>query len=143
MIARYTFIIDVTILTVTTTQTILHREWLSCIKRAGISRQTSIEIVTMHTFAPAVTELFFHLSPRKVEPRFIEKRAELICSGHPHHHRRGIGHPAETRLTFSQRVLGPPAFDQIGEQRRDQRGFNNEYRYPGNDPSAVFLPGGR
>src|SRR5690349_966612 len=119
MIARYTFIIDVAILTVMTTQTVLHREWLSCIKRADVCRQTSVEIVPMHALAPAVAELFSYLSPGKVQPPSIEIGAELIRPRHPHHHRRGIGHPAEPRLTFRQGALNPPAFDQIGQQRRD------------------------
>src|SRR5689334_6400407 len=69
IVARHTLIIDVTISTFTMTQTVLHGEWCPRIKCAGVGRQTAIEIVRMHTFAPAVAELFFYWSSPKFEPR--------------------------------------------------------------------------
>src|SRR5690349_1042402 len=83
-ITRHTFIAHIPILAVTTTQTVLHGEWLPRIKCADVGCQTLLEIVRMDTFAPAVAQLFFYLSSPKFEPRPIEEGAELIWPGHPH-----------------------------------------------------------
>ena len=56
----------------------------------------------MHAGGPAVPQLLLHGAACKVQPRSIDKRAELVRTGDPDHHRSRVGHVAEALFAFPQ-----------------------------------------
>src|SRR5260370_15511994 len=93
------------ILTVPSSQTVLHREGMAFFKGVNVDFKTAVEVFAVNAFCPAVAKFLFQGAASKVEPTFIEKGAEFVRARHPDHHRRCICHSAKTSLTFPQRLL--------------------------------------
>ena len=56
----------------------------------------------MHAAGPPVPEFLLHGASRERKPGLIEERDLLALVGNPDHHRRRVGHVAETLFAFSQ-----------------------------------------
>ena len=52
--------------------------------------KTTIEIVRVHSFGPAVAKLLVKRSSREVEPTFAKKRAKFVRAGYPGHYGRRV-----------------------------------------------------
>ena len=104
-ITRYALIGQRAIFSIISLQAILYDERSARIEGTCISLKTSLEVSWMHAAGPAVPDFLFHFSPGKFQPRFIEKRAELVFARHPDQNGRGIGHRSETILAFLQGSL--------------------------------------
>src|SRR6516225_4524842 len=84
------------ILSVVMTQPILHFELLSAIKRLRIDVETSLQIIWVDTFRPAVSKLLLHRSSGEIQPTPVEVGTKFVRTRHPHKHGRSIRDQPET-----------------------------------------------
>src|SRR5207247_3730635 len=83
VIARHTAIRNPAIFAVVTSQPVLHHEWFPSFKRFDVGFEAALEIVRMHAVGPAISHFLFHRATGKLEPRLVEKSAELVQARHP------------------------------------------------------------
>ena len=117
IITRIAFVVDITVCAIVPAQTVFHRERSPCVKCGGVGRETFVEIIRMHTFAPAIAKLFLHFSSSEIEPCLVNEGAELVRAGDPDEDRGGVGHVPETRFTFHEGTLGPVTPEKISQER--------------------------
>src|SRR5580693_2189441 len=80
------------ILSIMSPKPILHFESLAPVERVGIGFQTSVQVLGMDTFRPAVSQRRLNGTTRELQPGLIEVGTELFWTRHPNHHRSGVCH---------------------------------------------------
>ncbi len=83
---------------------------IKCRTIAGVA---TVQVIGVDTFGPAIAQFLFQGPAREDQPRLIEKRAELVGRGNPHHDRRRVSQIPEEFFTFAQRRLGLLALGDI------------------------------
>src|SRR5262245_28935186 len=130
VITRHTLIGNPAMLSIVSSQPVLHHEWLSRIERAGVNLQALLQVVSMHAFTPAISKILFHTAAGKIQPWLVKESAELVGAGHPDQNRRGIRHDTKPRLAFVQLRLSSYALldhcrqKQQGNRKNDEKYLN-------------------
>ena len=83
---------------------------IKCLTVAG---KTALRVIGVDALDPSVAQLLLHRPARKAQPGLVEKGAELVRAGDPHHHRRRVRQIAEERFAFAQRGFGLLALGDI------------------------------
>src|SRR5206468_5824997 len=74
-------------------------------KRFDVGFEAALEIVRMHAVGPAISHFLFHRATGKLEPRLVEKSAELVQARHPDQDGRRVSYDSETFFALAQRNL--------------------------------------
>src|SRR5262245_52306371 len=98
-----------TILAVIAPQTVFEPERLALLIGGEESLFRKFAVIRMEGGDPTGAEAGLGISADEFVPRLAREGASAIRLAHPHHHRSVVGHVAEARFAFAQRLLGPLA----------------------------------
>src|SRR5215471_14875159 len=71
----------------------------------------------MDALSPAVAQFLVQAPSCELQPPLIEEIAQLVRSGHPDEHRRGIGHNSKPGLAFSKQLFSLLTLGNISPDR--------------------------
>ena len=89
-----------------TAQPVFHAERLALVKRSGENCKTTVNIVGVNAFGPAIAQLLFNGPSGKIQPDLIEIVAFFIGSGSPDKRLSGISQLAVLQFTLLQCNFG-------------------------------------
>jgi len=84
-VERGAFIEEPSILTVRTSEPVLHLKTAPGVERGSIRSEAAIKIIGMHAGGPAVPQFLGERTAGELEPRFIDESTEPIDAGQPDH----------------------------------------------------------
>jgi hypothetical protein len=79
-------------------ETVRHGKRFSRVKGSLVDTNTSVKIIGMDVFGPAITVQLLLALPRVVKPRFVEPVALLVRARPPNHHRGVVREFAKLRI---------------------------------------------
>src|SRR5262245_23718368 len=103
------------ILAVITPQAVFEPERLALLICGEESLFRKLAVIRLEGGDPAKPEAGFRSLAGEFVPRLAQIGASAIRLGHPHHHRSVVGHVAETRLAFTQRILRLLALGELSD----------------------------
>src|SRR5215467_10008731 len=125
---RGTNVENPSILSVMTSQPVLHFEILATFKSLRVGRDTSPQVVGVDRFRPTIPELLLKRSSAEIQPALVEVRAELVRTRHPDHYGCAVGNQPESLFALADHEGG--FFMLLGEGGKNHeryRGENQEH----------------